>query len=170
MRRVMIVGGSGSGKSTLAREIGARAGLPVVHMDALFWEPGWVEADEQVFKQRVARAVAGDAWVMDGNYSRTWPSRLDRADTVIFLDLPTRLRVWRVVQRTIQNYGRGRPDLGEDCPERFDMGFLFGWVMGYRRRARHKALSLMADDGPAGHTMRHHLTSPRAVRRFLQAL
>ncbi|MEM9060961.1 MAG: hypothetical protein AAGD13_10915 [Pseudomonadota bacterium] len=170
MRRIMIVGGSGSGKSTLAREIGTRLGLPVIHMDTLFWEPGWIVSEEQTFRARVADAIRGDAWVMDGNYSRTWPERLLRSDTVIFLDLPAWLRFFRVIRRTLRGYGRSRPDLGADCPERIDLGFLFGWVLQYGRRGRPKALKLMADDGPASRLRRYRLGSTGEVTEFLNAL
>ena len=170
MRRIMIIGGSGSGKSTLARRVGDHLNLPVIHMDKLFWEPGWIMADEDVFLARVEHEIAQPAWVMDGNYSRTWPNRIRRADAVIFLDLPGGLRLWRVLSRTVLEYGETRPDLAPDCPERFDFGFIFGWVLRYRRKGRPKALSLMADDGPANGLKRIHLRSRRQVGAFLAAL
>ena len=170
MQRVMVIGGSGAGKSTFARELADLLGVPAVHMDRLFWEPGWVVAEEDVFLARVHAEIAKDAWVMDGTYSRTWPARLERTDTVIFLDLPTWLRFWRAFMRTLSGYGKTRADLAEDCPERFDLSFLFGWVIGYRWRSRHKALSLMADDGPAAHCTRYQLTTRRAVQRFLDSV
>jgi adenylate kinase family enzyme len=70
MQRIVILGNSGSGKSTLAREIGQRMGLPAVHLDPLFWEAGWVEPDNEAFRERVRQAVAGDTWICEGNYSR----------------------------------------------------------------------------------------------------
>ena len=170
MRRVMVIGGSGSGKSTFAAALGARLGIRTVHMDALFWRPGWVEAPEAEFVDAVRAAIAKAAWVMDGNYSRTWPERLCRADTVIFLDPPTWLRLWRVAHRTWRHYGQTRPDLGEACPERFDPGFIFGWVLKYRWRGRRKAIGLVAPDGPAGHLQRIQLRSAGAARRFLDSL
>lgn len=170
MQRVMIIGGSGSGKSTLAREIGARLGLPVIHMDSLIFSPGWKEVPEPVFLDRVEAALTEDAWVMDGNYSRTWPQRLARADSVIFLDIPTWLRLWRVIRRVATGYGRTRPDLAPGCPEQIDLGFIFGWVPKYARDGRLKALTLMTDDGPAGHLARHHLRTRRDVARFLTDL
>lgn len=170
MRRAMIIGGSGSGKSTLAREIGGRLGLPVVHMDSLFWEPGWVEAEEAVFLKRVAEATAMETWVMDGNYSRTWPDRLKRADTVIFLDVPGWKRVLRTLWRSLRGLGKTRPDLAEDCPEKIDLGFIFGWVLQYRRNGRPKALSLMAADGPAAGLKRYHLRHSNEVEALLRNL
>ena len=170
MQRIMIIGGSGSGKSTLARSVGERLNLPVVHMDALFWEPNWVMASEDVFLSRVEQAIAQRAWVMDGNYSRTWPNRIRRADTLIFLDYPGWLRLLRVLSRTVRGYGRTRPDMAPNCPERFDLGFIFGWVLQYRRNGRPKALALMDDDGPARRLKRVHLRNRRQVRAFLEAL
>lgn len=168
MRRVMVIGGSGAGKSWFARRLGLRTGLPVVHMDQLFWEPGWVAAEEQVFLGRVAAAIAGDRWVMEGNYSRTWPMRLARADTVIFLDIPTATRAWRVAQRVLQSHGTVRSDMAAGCPEQVDLDFFFNWVGGYRRRGRPKALALIATP-PEGLTV-HHLRSPRQVRHFVSSL
>lgn len=163
----MVIGGSGAGKSTFARDLSAKLGVPAVHMDRLFWEPGWIMAEEDVFLMRVREEIAKESWVMDGNYSRTWPERLARADTVIFLDTPTWLRFWRALWRTVSGYGKTRFDLAENCPERFDLGFLFGWVLKYRWSARRKALSLMSPDGPAGHCERKQLSGRREVNQFL---
>ena len=66
-KRILVLGPSGSGKSTLARRIGARLGIPVVHLDTFHWNPGWIESEVGRFRQKVAEAVASDAWVMDGN-------------------------------------------------------------------------------------------------------
>lgn len=89
MQRIVILGNAGSGKSTLARQIGARLGTSVVHLDTLFWEAGWVEPDAETFRSRVRDAVSGQAWVCEGNYSRrTFDLRLPRADLVIWLDTP----------------------------------------------------------------------------------
>lgn len=60
MQRIVILGNAGSGKSTLARTLGSRLGLSVVHLDKLFWQPGWVEPDAEQFRDRVRAAVVGD--------------------------------------------------------------------------------------------------------------
>ena len=85
--RILVIGPSGAGKSTLARAIGARLDLPVVHLDALFWQPGWVESDDAEFRARIAAVADTDAWVIDGNYSRHLDVRLARAQAAIWLDL-----------------------------------------------------------------------------------
>jgi len=124
MRRIVILGNAGSGKSTLARRLGARLGFPVVHLDVLFWEPDWKEPDNEAFRARVGAAIAGDAWVSDGNYlSRTFDLRLPRADLVIWLDTPRLTCLWRVLVRSA--LARPRPDLPAGCEERlFDREFL----------------------------------------------
>jgi len=88
MRRVLVFGAPGTGKSRLARVLGDRLGLPVLHRDAEYWRPGWVDPAMDEWRAQIAMLAARDAWVMDGNYSGTWDLRLPRAHTVVWLDLP----------------------------------------------------------------------------------
>ena len=137
MRRVLIIGPCGSGKSTLARELAPLKGLPLVHMDQLGWQAGWVETGKTELNARLADAVAQDAWLIEGNYGSTLAPRLERADTVIYLDLPIRLCLWRLIRRIFTHRGQSRPDMPEDCPERFDMAFFWyviNWNSGPRLR------------------------------------
>lgn len=166
-RRVIVIGGPGAGKSTLARAIGAAYGLPVIHLDRLYWQPGWVARSRAEMADLVRAEIAQDAWVLDGNYAETFPERSARADMIVHLDLPTTLRLWRVIWRWYWYRGSVRPDLPPDCPEHIDLDFL-GYVVGYRRRRRPKALALIAA-APAG-TRCHHLRSSRAVEAFLATL
>jgi adenylate kinase family enzyme len=110
--RILILGAPGSGKSTLARTIGASLQIPIVHLDALFWSPGWKVTPPELFHARISEAVAGDAWVMDGGYSRTLDLRLPRATMLIWIDLPRSIYFRRALWRSISNYGRERPDVG----------------------------------------------------------
>ena len=98
--QIIVVGNTGAGKSSLARALAGRLDVPFVELDALFWEPGWVEADAEVFRERVVEATAGDEWVVAGNYTHrtqdlTWP----RADTIVWLDLPLHVVLPRLVKR-----------------------------------------------------------------------
>ncbi len=141
MRRVMIIGPCGSGKSTLAREIAPKLGLPLVHMDQLGWQAGWVETEKAELNARLAEAVAEDAWLIEGNYGSTLLPRFERADTIIYLDFPIRLCLWRLVRRIRSNRGQSRPDMPEGCPERFDLAFFWyvvNWNSGPRVRTEAK--------------------------------
>lgn len=84
MKRVMIFGGSGSGKSTLAQRLGAITGLPVVHIDPMYWKPGWVQREAEETRALALEATAKDAWVFEGNHHSTMPERIARADHMIF--------------------------------------------------------------------------------------
>lgn len=165
MQRVMINGGPGSGKSTLARALGAATGLPVYHMDHLHWKPGWVPRP-LAEKVPMAHAIEdSDRWIFEGGLSTTYDHRATRADTLIWLDLPVGLRYRRVVWRLATSYGRTRPDMTDDCPERFHGETLafWKWIWDTRHSHRTRLLRLIGDHP---HLAVHHLTSRRAVRDF----
>lgn len=164
MKRIMIIGGAGSGKSSLARALGDITGLPVVHIDALYWQPGWVMRPRDEIGRLTIEAADRDAWIFEGNHSETMNYRASRADMLIFLDISTGRRLWRVVKRTLKHYGRSRPDMAKGCVERFDWDFL-KWVAGYRKNGRIRALAFL-DKAPP-HLVKHHLRHPREVERFL---
>ena len=86
MERILIIGCSGSGKSRLARALGQKQGLPVIHLDQLWWKENWQNVTKEEFDSRLAMALNMDRWIIDGNYSRTMEARLSRCDTVIYLD------------------------------------------------------------------------------------
>src|SRR5204862_4664583 len=85
-RRVLVTGLAGSGKSTFSRSLAAKTGLPLIHLDIHFWKPGWVEPSEAEWREKQRGLLAGDAWIVDGNYHETLDLRLERADTILFLD------------------------------------------------------------------------------------
>ena len=167
MQRVMIVGQPGAGKSWLAREMGRIIGLPVHHMDSIHFLPGWIPrpADEKI---EMARAVErGESWIFEGGLSATYDTRMQRCDTLVILDMPLLLRVYRVGRRTLRDHGRTRPELPEDCPERFDPEF-WRWIWQTRNTHRQELRRLPAR-APA-HVRVHHLRTPREVRHFLETI
>ena len=99
-KRILILGPSGAGKSTLARRLGACLGLPVVHLDSINWNPGWVQTRPEQFRARLAEAAAKESWVMDGNYTSHLDLRLPRAEAVIWLDLPRYIYLPCTLSRT----------------------------------------------------------------------
>jgi len=108
MQRIAIVGCSGGGKSTLARELGAALKLPVIHLDALFWKPGWVEGDANEFREAVEAAVAADRWICEGNFIRASGLRFQRADTIIWLELPRLVCLWRAFVRLADDRAKAK--------------------------------------------------------------
>ncbi len=165
MRRVLVIGPCGSGKSTLARELAPRMGLPLVHMDQLGWQAGWVETERAELHARLAAVVAQDRWLIEGNYGSVLPQRLARADTVIYLDFPIRLCLWRLVKRIVTHRGRARPDMPEGCPERFDAAF-FWYVMNWNSGPRVRTEAKLK--GFVGNLIR--LRSPAALNDWLDGL
>ena len=139
MHRIVILGCSGTGKSTLARKLGEKLGLPVIHLDSLFWRPGWVEAETDVFRARLIDALSSGRWVTDGNYlTKTGDLRLGDADLILWIDQPVWLRLFRIIRRTVTQLGRPRADMGEGCPERLDSAFIefLRWVWDFDRVSR----------------------------------
>jgi adenylate kinase family enzyme len=162
-RRIVIVGGCGAGKSTLARALAERLGLPVVHFDYHYWQPGWVQPDPAEWDARTLELASGDRWVIDGNHVRTLPSRLARADVVVWLDFSTALCLRRVLLRIATTYGRVRPDMGPGCPEKIDVEFLL-YVLRFRATQRPLLLRTLASY--AGPLL--IATDPAALRRLVE--
>lgn len=142
MERIMIIGCGGSGKSTLARQLGDKLGIPVVHLDKLFWTPGWVSVTEEEFDRRHEAVLAQERWILDGNFNRTIERRLERCDTVIYLDFSRVACLLGVLKRVVTTYGTVRPDMGEGCPERIDFEFL-QWVWNFNKNKRQKYYKLL---------------------------
>lgn len=168
MERVAILGSGGAGKSALATAVAERTGLPVVHLDVLYWKPGWMQPPPKEFAAAFDAAVAEERWILDGNFLRDDEPdpRFGRADTVIFLDLPRSTCLWRVVKRRVQEARRPRRDLPDGCREAIDFTFML-WVWRYPQRSRPRVLALL--DGLQG-TAVHRLRSPADVRRYVESL
>jgi adenylate kinase family enzyme len=141
MRRIIVVGCEGSGKTSLAPKLGRKLGLPVVHLDVLYWRPGWKASDQASFRVRVADAVAGEGWVVDGAFSGlAFDLTLARADTLIVIERPRWLCLWRIARRSAFDRDVTRPDLPKGCPEQFDWNLMRGaWRYNADRRPRIEA-------------------------------
>lgn len=132
IKRICIVGCSGSGKSTLARKLGRQTGIPVKHLDKLYWKPGWVEIDQDTFRKAVSSELAFDDWIIDGNFGATAGERFRRCHLIIHLNYSTWSCLVGVLKRIVTTYGKVRPDMGEGCPERLDWSFL-KWVLAFNK-------------------------------------
>lgn len=166
MERIMIIGCGGSGKSTLARQLGEKLKLPVVHLDQLFWRPGWVSISKDEFDRVHEAALAEEKWIMDGNFDRTIPRRLERCDTVIYLDFSRFACLMGVLKRVLTTYGKVRPDMGEGCPERMDLDFL-KWVWNFNKNKRERIYGLLKEAEGVRVII---LKNRRMVKKFLSEL
>lgn len=142
MQRILVIGSGGSGKSTFSLRLGEILDIGVVHLDSLYWKPGWVESDKAEWAHRVHKLISEDAWILDGNYSGTLVERVEACDTVIFLDVSRLTCLWRVLKRAMRHYGETRPDMPGGCPERLDLKFML-WIWNYPKRTRGRVLSLL---------------------------
>jgi adenylate kinase family enzyme len=122
--KIMIIGCGGSGKSTLARKLHRITGLPLIHLDRLYWQPGWVEPTKEDWRKIMEEQTDRPAWIMDGNYGGTMDIRLEKADLIIFMDRSRWLCLYRILKRQLQYIGRTRPDMTEGCVERVSWEFV----------------------------------------------
>lgn len=166
MERILIIGCGGAGKSTLARQLGDLLDIPVIHLDKLFWHPGWVESSKEEIDAKIHEEMAKPRWIMDGNFNRTLPERIKHCDTIIYLDFSRLACLMGVLKRIVTTYGTVRPDMGEGCPERIDLEFL-KWVWNYNQNKREKNYRLLNE---AEGVQTIVLKNRRMVRRFLKEL
>ena len=133
MRRVSIIGCSGSGKSRLAVELGSLLGLPVVHLDAVHWRPGWERPPKEEWRRRHGEFLRADAWILDGNYGGTMEERIAASDTVILLAPSRATCLIRAFRRSLRRWGRRRPDLAPGCREQLPSVEFLRWIWSYNR-------------------------------------
>ena len=170
-----MVGTSGAGKSTLAAGLARVLDADFLELDSVFHQPGWVPLAREDFRRRVAAAVAGERWVIDGNYTSQVKDLVwARADTVVWLDLPRRTVMRRVIWRSFRR-AAGRVELWNGNRERWRNLFaldkeesIISWAWQTHAANRVKYEAAMAD--PENSHLRFvRLTSPAAMRRFLRS-
>ncbi|HEQ98406.1 MAG TPA: AAA family ATPase [candidate division Zixibacteria bacterium] len=167
MKRILVIGSPGAGKSIFAARLGKVLDLPVIHLDREFWQPGWVETPSDIWRQRVCKLVEPDSWIIDGTYDRTLDIRLQRADTVFFLDYPRYLCLWRIIKRVITSFGRVRFDMAAGCREKLDMSFI-RWTWNYRRDHYPRIHDCLREKFSNGNLV--VLKNPLRSRRFMDEL
>ncbi len=167
MKKIAVIGCGGAGKSTFSRRLSAILKIPVYHLDKLYWKPGWVPMPREEWDNLIKDLVKKDKWIIDGNYGRTMDIRLNVADTVIFLNMPAYLCIYRVLKRRIIYRGRSRPDMGAGCPEKTDFTFL-KWILQYKRNNKPAILRQLNELPPQKDVI--ILNKSKEMDEFLQIL
>ena len=141
-KRILIIGSSSAGKSTLSRMLALRWGLPLHHLDILFWNDGWLPTPKPEFREALKAILEEPEWIMDGNFDSSLELRAHYADLIIFLDFPNWLCLSRVMRRVWKYHGLTRPDMAIGCPEKIDFKFA-RWIWRYPKDARPGVLDLL---------------------------
>ncbi len=123
MEKIVVIGSPGAGKSTFAQALGKKLDIEVLHLDRYFWQPGWKKySREERIKIQQALVQERARWIIEGSYISSSDGRLSAADTIIFLDTPRLVCLWRVIKRHITTYNKlSRPDLPDGCTDRLSM-------------------------------------------------
>ena len=174
-KRIAVIGTTGAGKSTLAKILSKRLNIPYVELDALYWEPGWQEADPFVFLNRVEDAIAGEAWVTAGNYRLVQHAIWEKAEAVIWLDFPLHILFWRLLMRTVRR-GWTQEELWNGNRETFwwhlklwSQDSLFHWLFKTYWRRKKEIPMLLSLPGYE-HLKIYHFKHPRELDAWLQSV
>lgn len=123
-KRICVIGRPGSGKSTFAVKLAKKTGLPLVHLDQIWWKENWVESTREEFDRKLAEKLAMDSWIIEGDYSRTLKMRCAKADILYVYDLPKVQSVFGYLKRAVKNWGTSRADMPENCIEKIEWEFI----------------------------------------------
>ncbi|MFN8527569.1 MAG: adenylate kinase [Anaerolineae bacterium] len=174
MNRIVVLGTSGSGKSTFAERLCARLNIPCYDIDVLAWMPGWQQRPREALRARIAEVAAGDRWAVSGNYSTVRDVLWPRADTVIWLDYPLRIVLWRLFRRTLKRvitkenlWGTGNVEQWSNFFSRDKDTNIFRWAL--YSHPKHRAEYPIAFQQPEyAHLNVIRLTTPRAADEWLK--
>lgn len=174
MKKIIIIGTTGSGKSTLGKALSKKLGYKYIQLDQLFWKPNWGETPDDEFFEKIKTEVAGETWVLDGNYTRsnhlTWP----QADTIIWLNMPFYLNLYQNISRSVKrayNQEEIWPNTGnrESFSRMFSKDSIVLWLLKtYWKNI--KKIEARISDPQYSHLKFIRLKSRKDVRDFLATI
>lgn len=174
MKRINVIGTTGSGKSTFSKALAEKLGVPYLEMDKIFWKPNWQEPSDAEFFEKLEQAIQAEAWVLDGNYTRTTGIKWARADTVIWLDYGRFTTLFQLIRRSVTRAIK-KQELWPDTNNRESFAKLFSkksilvWFVKCYSLNRKRYPQLMSNqDYP--HIQFVRLTSPKQAENFLRCL
>lgn len=164
---ILVLGCSGGGKSTTARKLAQILNLRIVHLDLLFWKPGWVARDVDETTELVKKELEIDGWVIDGNHHFCYLQRVENADILVWVDISRWRCLFNVCFRVLKYRGKVRPSMTEGCDEKVDVEFL-SYIWNFRNTKGLKIAQLFEDVKETKQTFR--LTNYNEVNLFLEKL
>ena len=167
MKRIMVIGCCGAGKSNFSKALHERLKLPLIHLDQHYWKPNWTESEAGEWAQKVTKLARGEEWIIDGNFGGTMDIRIERADTIIYLDISTSKALFRILKRTFIYLGKIRPDMPANCPERISWEFIH-YVALFNRTRRDKIFQKLYAQNQSKAV--YILKTNKAIERFFNAV
>ena len=173
LKRIVVIGTSGTGKTTFAQQLSRVLGVPHIELDALHWNPNWQETSKEIFIRNVDAATLAPAWVVDGNYTtKVAPLVWQPADTIIWLNYPFHITLYRLLVRTLR-----RALSGEECCNgnreswrqalSKDSIILWAFHSHWRHQREYDA---KLRDPVHGHLRQVRLHSPKAAARWVEQI
>ncbi len=141
-KKIAVIGSPGSGKSTLAEKLHSILKLPLYHLDQYFWQPGWQRPDRQVFAKKHNELCDKNEWIIEGMATRHFDYRIDKADVIIFLDIPLWHCLYRIFKRAITGYGTVRKSSAKECPERIPDREFLTYTWNFNKKQKLEILKL----------------------------